>query len=137
MSHQLKLCNVNISVRLQPDLAPVMGVVNLLQQVFTNFILNAQQSMPAGGQLLIVAENVPDEQIWVRIDFTDTGCGISQENLNRIFEPFFTTKTDKGTGLGLFISYQIIHEHKGKIQVKSEVGKGTTFTVFLPAVSEN
>ena len=133
MSHQLKLCNVNVIVRLQPDLAPVMGVDNLLQQVFTNFILNAQQAMPAGGQLSIVAENVPDEQTWVKIDFIDTGCGISQENLNRIFEPFFTTKTEKGTGLGLFVSYQIIHEHKGRIQVKSEVGKGTTFTLILPA----
>lgn len=137
MSYQLQLRNVSVSSKLKSDLVPVIGVVNLLQQVFTNFILNAQQAMPSGGQLSITAENILDyktmKPAWVKIEFSDTGCGISEENLNRIFEPFFTTKTEKGTGLGLSISYQIIQEHKGKVEVKSEVGKGTTFTVFLPA----
>jgi two-component system NtrC family sensor kinase len=137
MEHQLKMCNVNVVVNIQPDLTKVMGGVNLLQQVFTNLILNAQQAMPTGGELTITVQNLLDEKTkvvsMVKIEFTDTGCGIPEENLTRIFEPFFTTKTEKGTGLGLSISYQIIQDHKGKIEVKSQLGKGSTFTITLPA----
>ncbi len=136
MEHQLKMRNVSIFVNIQPNLVRVMGVVNLLQQVFTNLILNAQQAMPTGGQITLTAKNVLDEQSKlpsaVQIEFSDTGCGIPEENLIRIFEPFFTTKTEKGTGLGLSISYQIIQDHKGKIEVRSQVGKGATFIITLP-----
>ena len=137
IEHQLDIRNVNVVVKIQPDLTKVIGGVNLLQQVFTNLILNAQQAMPTGGELTITAQNLVDEKTkavsMVKIEFTDTGCGISEENLTRIFEPFFTTKTEKGTGLGLSISYQIIQDHKGKIEVKSQLGRGTTFTITLPA----
>lgn len=136
LTHQLKLRNVIVTVKIQPGLNKVMGVVNPLQQVFANLILNAQQAMPDGGELKITAENILDEDTnkssQVKIEFNDTGCGIPEENLSRIFVPFFTTKTEKGTGLGLSISYQIIHDHKGKIEVLSQVGKGTTFTIILP-----
>jgi signal transduction histidine kinase len=88
--------------------------------------------------LSINVQNIIDEKnnnaCTVAVAISDTGCGIAQENLAKIFEPFFTTKEkDKGTGLGLFVTYQIIQEHNGSIEVKSEVGKGTTFTITLPA----
>jgi len=109
----------------------------LLQQVFTNLILNAQQAMPEGGEIKITAENIVDEKnqipAKIRIEFSDTGCGVPQENLQRVFEPFFTTKLkDKGTGLGLSVSYQIIQDHKGAFEVKSQPGKGSTFIITLP-----
>jgi len=78
-------------------------------------------------------EKCSPETNFVEIVFRDTGCGISPENLDKIFEPFFTTKMDwRGTGLGLSVSYEIVQHHKGRIEVKSEVGKGTTFTISLP-----
>jgi len=132
IGHQLKLKNVNVVTDLQPALAQVMGITNQLQQVFTNIILNAQQAMPEGGQLKIAAKNIADAHK-AEIEFTDSGCGISEENLLHIFEPFFTTKQkDKGTGLGLALSYQIIQDHKGVIEIKSQVGKGTTVKIILP-----
>ncbi len=140
VGHQLKLKNIKVIRDLKPNLVSVMGIVNQLQQVFTNLILNAQQAMPDGGELRITAENIIDETSQkpngIKVEFADTGCGISKEDLPRIFEPFFTTKQkEKGTGLGLAVSYQIIQEHKGNITVESEVGKGTVFTITLPAVA--
>jgi len=137
IGHQLKLKNVKVLTDLQPALAQVMGITNQLQQVFTNIILNAQQAMPEEGELKITAQNILDARTKtpavVKIEFTDSGCGISEENLLHIFEPFFTTKQkDKGTGLGLSVSYQIIQEHKGNIEIKSQVGKGTTISIMLP-----
>ncbi len=99
-----------------------------LQQVFLNLIVNASHAMPNGGTLTIDTI-VKDGKL--EIKFTDTGCGILRENLNKLFEPFFTTK-ESGTGLGLSIAYGIIKAHKGDIKVKSEEGKGTTFTIILP-----
>ena len=135
--HQLKLKNVKVVTDFKPDLAQVSGIVNQLQQVFTNLTLNAQQAMPDGGELRITAENLIDGPSQapsrVKIEFADTGCGIPAENLGHIFEPFFTTKAkEKGTGLGLSLSYQIIQDHKGVLEVKSQVGQGTVFTVILP-----
>jgi signal transduction histidine kinase len=83
------------------------------------------------GETLTVSSGIDDEMI--AIQFTDTGIGIPEENLQKIFDPFFTTKEQgKGTGLGLSVSYGIIERHRGKLEVKSEVGNGTTFTVKLP-----
>ncbi len=110
-----------------------------LQQVLLNLCTNAIHAMPAGGTLRVSTE-VGDQDI--RIKISDTGVGIPPENLNRIFTPFFTTKGAigggevKGTGLGLSVSYGIISSHGGKIDVKSEVGKGTTFTIVLPKRKE-
>jgi two-component system NtrC family sensor kinase len=136
IGHQLKLKDIAVSIDIKPDLAKVAGVTNQLQQIFANIILNAQQAMPEGGQLKITAKNISDTHK-VEIEFVDNGCGISEENLTHIFEPFFTTKQkDKGTGLGLSVSYQIIQEHKGNIEVKSQPGKGTTVTISLPAINK-
>jgi CheY-like chemotaxis protein len=108
-----------------------------LQQVFFNIILNAEQAMLAAhnkGNLLIKTEQV--DHI-VRMSFRDDGPGIASENLDKIFDPFFTTKpVGEGDGLGLSLSYGIIKEHRGKIYAESTLGRGATFAVELPIVSE-
>ena len=140
VKHQLEMKNIKTIIDFKPGLAKVMGIVSHLQQVFIDLFLNAQQAMPSGGQLKISAENILDEKsgkpAQVRIEFSDSGCGMSEENLAHLFEPFFTTKQQqKGTGLGLAVSYEIIQEHKGSIKAKSKLGEGTTFSITLPAVA--
>jgi two-component system NtrC family sensor kinase len=103
-----------------------------LNQVFVNILLNAVQSIKKQGEIAINTWS-KDGSIWITV--SDTGCGISKENQSKIFEPFFTTKeVGKGTGLGLSISYEIIQRHKGEISLRSEKGKGTTFTIRIPVV---
>jgi signal transduction histidine kinase len=101
-----------------------------LNQVFMNLLVNAAQAMEGFGRITIDLFE-QDEALVVRI--SDTGKGIAPEHLSRIFEPFFTTKpVGEGTGLGLSLSYSIIHRHQGTLEVESEVGKGTCFTIRLP-----
>ena len=123
----------HISLRrdLTPDLPLVLGNPDELEQVFLNIVLNGVDAMPDGGTLRVVSSTTDDGRIAVSI--SDTGVGIPPENLPRIFEMFFSTK-ENGTGLGLSISHNIIERHNGEIAVQSEVGKGTTFTVYLPAM---
>jgi len=109
-----------------------------LKQVFLNLVLNAIDAMPAGGTLRISTglDQIQDgdgqqPRPAVRVEFSDTGEGMSPEVLSRLFEPFFTTK-ERGSGLGLSISYGIVEAHNGKITVESHVGLGTTFTILLP-----
>ncbi len=115
------------------DAVPDMEIdINQIKQVINNLSLNASDAMPDGGTLTI-RTRFDAEQNAVVIDFSDTGLGISEENIGRIFDPFFTTKqTGKGTGLGLAVTYGIIKRHNGTITVKSSIGEGTTFTVVLP-----
>lgn len=103
-----------------------------IQQVFMNLVLNAIQAMTGGGELNVrIAPHADAGGIQVQI--TDTGMGIAEKNMNKVFDPFFTTKEQgKGTGLGLAVSYGIVHQHGGDIHVTSTVGKGTTITVRLP-----
>jgi signal transduction histidine kinase len=106
-----------------------------LNQVFLNLLVNAGQSIDANGTITI-STGVDDKDAWVSV--ADTGCGIAPENLNRIFDPFFTTKpVGQGTGLGLSVSHSIVRKHGGRIDVESEVGRGTCFTVRLPLVQAN
>jgi signal transduction histidine kinase/DNA-binding response OmpR family regulator len=113
-----------------PRLPPVLGDANQLQQVFLNILLNAYQAMLSGGQLRITSRTVGDE---VQAIFSDSGVGIPSEYLGRIFDPFFTTKEiGQGTGLGLSVSYGIVEQHGGTIDVDSTVGVGSTFVVKLP-----
>ncbi len=139
-SHQLGMKDIHLDVSLQPGLPKVLGNVNLLQQVFTNILINSMQSMPAGGDLKVTTIfNPPVGEFGgaVEIAFTDSGVGIPEENRNKIFEPFFTTKkVGEGTGLGLSVSYGIIRDHGGDIKLDSIVGTGSTFTVVLPIVKE-
>jgi signal transduction histidine kinase len=120
--------------QIQPDLPMVHGNGALLQQVFTNLILNACNAMPQGGSLTVTA--CATDAGRVELQFADTGCGIPQEHLNKIFDPFFATmRAGKGAGLGLSISYSIIQQHRGDIRVESQVGVGTTFIISLPALA--
>ncbi len=101
-----------------------------LHQVFLNLIVNAGQAIEANGTITI-STGTSGSEIWIR--FEDTGCGIPKQHLNRIFEPFFTTKpVGQGTGLGLSVSYSIVRRHGGSIEVESEVGRGSRFTIHLP-----
>ena len=110
------------------DIPMTTGDVDQLKQVFLNIITNAIHSMPDGGGIAIRTFTKGE---YILVSFSDTGHGISSEVRNRIFEPFFSTKKEKGTGLGLSISYRIIQDHGGRIDVESEPGKGSTFTVRL------
>ncbi|MDI6839702.1 MAG: ATP-binding protein [bacterium] len=130
--------NIQILKELNLSIPMIMIDRSQIQQVFTNILVNAGEAMSEGscgkenGKLTIKTTTSPDS-LFVKISFTDTGCGISRENIGKIFDPFFTTKkAGKGTGLGLAVSYGIVQRHNGNIEVVSELGKGTTFTVNLP-----
>ncbi len=132
VEHQALLQNVKITRAFSASLPKVMMDGNQMQQVFTNIILNAAEAIDGEGEVTVATRMAPDCEA-IEIEFADTGCGIPQENLGKIFDPFFTTKeVGRGTGLGLAVSYGIVVRHKGTIDVKSEPGKGTTFTVRLP-----
>jgi two-component system NtrC family sensor kinase len=130
--NQLLLAGVEEVAKVPSDLPQVYGEYKSLQQVFLNLFINAIHAMPEGGNLLIKGR-ISDDREWVSIDVSDTGIGIDPKNIPHIFDPFFTTKeVGKGTGLGLSVSYNLIRKHGGSIEVDSEPGKGTTFTVNLP-----
>ena len=117
------------------DLKKVYASKNQLRQVFLNMISNARDAMPDGGTLSINTMSVGDH---IHIEVSDTGIGIREENLDKIFDAFFTTKDGvRGVGLGLSVCYGFIKEHDGDIQVRSEVGEGTTFTITLPVYKED
>ncbi|MBP8975458.1 MAG: GAF domain-containing protein [Bacteroidetes bacterium] len=130
VEHEYKLDRIEFELDLQGDLPLIPGNSNYLQQVFLNLAINARDAMPQGGKVIIQTSS---DYFHVFVSFSDTGAGISQENLDKIFQPFFTTKEEgKGTGLGLAICRKIVNQHEGEISVESEVGKGTTFTIKLP-----
>ena len=144
---EAKKKNVNIETEVQGDISNVMMDPDQIQQVFLNLIINAVQAMPDGGNLKIniTETDLNCEEIGVRIkelllgdrvviiSFKDTGTGIDEGYMDSIFDPFFTKKS-KGTGLGLAISQRIVQEHGGEITVKSELNKGSTFTIYLPVM---
>jgi signal transduction histidine kinase len=141
VEHQIRKQHVTVVKDIQDNLPSVIGDSDQLQQVFLNLILNAIQSMPDGGTLRVFAlstytskKGLADgrQQDYVAVSIADTGKGMESEVIQNIFNPFFTTK-DKGTGLGLTISQGIVQDHEGWIDVESEVGKGSTFKVYLPA----
>ncbi len=127
--------NIKIELNLAQNIPAIFGKSTYLQLVFMNLLINARDAMPQGGLICISSELVNN---FVVIKFSDNGKGISVENLEKVFLPFFTTKTkDQGTGLGLSISRRIINQHKGNIQVYSEIDKGTTFIITLPTRKNN
>jgi len=102
-----------------------------LNQVFMNLLVNAAHAITAERGTITIRTGCEGSDVWVEV--ADNGCGITKENLSRIFDPFFTTKpVGKGTGLGLSLSYGIVKKHAGRIEVKSEIGMGTTFRVTVP-----
>jgi two-component system, NtrC family, sensor kinase len=131
VTHPLRTARVSVIKSLAEDLPPILGATNRLQQVFLNLFLNARDAMPNGGMLEVRTSASNGS---VEVEVTDTGIGITSEHLHRIFDPFFTTKSsERGTGLGLAVSYGIIKEHAGHVQVRSTPGKGTSFRVEFPA----
>ncbi|HUI55726.1 MAG TPA: ATP-binding protein [Bryobacteraceae bacterium] len=140
--------DISLKTELDPELAKVKADGGQIEQVLMNLAVNARDAMPDGGTLLIATRNVrPDAATAMRparvseglvsLRVTDTGQGMDQETQKRIFEPFFTTKAvGKGTGLGLATSYGIVEQCGGTIAVESEVGRGTTITILLPATVE-
>ncbi|MDZ7262766.1 MAG: response regulator, partial [candidate division KSB1 bacterium] len=145
--------NIELTLDQAGDLWPVKADLHQFEQVIINLAVNARDAMPDGGKLTIRTANVGEEESrslghpelvpgeYVSIEVKDTGCGIPKEIQEKIFEPFFTTKgarsgsAVKGTGLGLSVSYSIIRNHDGSIEVESEVGVGTTFTIKLPVIT--
>jgi signal transduction histidine kinase len=133
MKKPLGADNVRVLASLDRALPPLLGDPNTLHQVLMNLLTNAREAMPEGGEIRI--ETAPsDRPGWIRLHVADTGPGIPAEELSKIFDPFYTTKRT-GTGLGLSVTYGIIQEHGGTIDVKSRPGAGTTFTLDFPVTA--
>lgn len=139
--------DVELVTNLQEKLRPIRADAGQLEQVIVNLAMNARDAMPTGGRFTIATKNVTlhrrekrsQEEVppgeYIHLSISDTGSGIDAKTLRHIFDPFFTTKEiGKGTGLGLATVYGIVRQSGGEIQVRSEVGAGATFTIFLPAV---
>jgi two-component system, NtrC family, sensor kinase len=134
LEHQFKTTKIEVRSDLTPGISSIQGNPGRLQQVFLNLFLNAKDAMPGGGTLNVATSN--GDVVSVRV--SDTGSGIAPEHIQRIYDPFFTTKTvpkegqNRGTGLGLSVTYGIIQEHAGKIRVESDPESGTTFALDFP-----
>lgn len=127
-NRQLQDTKITVDLNIPETLPPVIGASNGLRQVCLNVLLNALEAMPDGGTLRIAGESTDDS---VCLTFTDTGVGIASQDILRVFDPFFTTKRH-GTGLGLTVSYRIIQEHGGNLDLVSQPGAGTTVRLILP-----
>ncbi|MGD8534736.1 MAG: ATP-binding protein, partial [Candidatus Aminicenantes bacterium] len=143
VGHQISLENIKLEKKLDAHLPLILADFDKIQQVLINIIMNAIQAMPDGGHLTIATSLAKGMRIGglikdtVRIDISDTGVGISKENLSKLFTPFFTTKEKgKGVGLGLPVVHGIIEQHKGKIEVNSQPNVGTTFSIYLEVMDE-
>jgi two-component system, NtrC family, sensor kinase len=134
LEHQFKTAKIQVHSELTNGISPMKGNAGRLQQVFLNLFLNAKDAMPSGGKLSVATSNGD----FVSVRVSDTGSGIAPEHIQRIYDPFFTTKAavkegqNRGTGLGLSVTYGIIQEHAGKIRVESNPGAGTTFALDFP-----
>jgi signal transduction histidine kinase len=127
-TQEVRKTAVQVDKKLDPSIGKRSLDAGMLKQAFLNLILNAIQAMPGGGVLTVESRLLGDA---LEVKIADTGIGISEENRKKLFSPFFTTKKN-GTGLGLAITYRIIENHRGRIDVVSEPGRGTTFTVRIP-----
>jgi PAS domain S-box-containing protein len=142
--HQIVKGQIGVKTDFELDLPRIPGDANQLEQALLNIVINAWHAMPDGGRLIVGTRAVPASdrhrrvgrpaQAGVEVLIEDTGTGIPPEHIQNIFDPFFSTKgVGKGTGLGLAITRRIIEDHQGSIEVESLVGRGTTFTIWLPA----
>jgi signal transduction histidine kinase len=130
IEHQMEKAGIRVQLDLETQVPSVKGNSGKLQQVFLNLFLNARDAMGGGGTLTVRTRSQGDS---LAVDVIDTGHGIQPENLHRIFDPFFTTKAGrKGTGLGLSVTYGIVREHSGTIEVESQPGEGTRFHLEFP-----
>jgi signal transduction histidine kinase len=129
--YHLRNKRVSVEQEFEPDIPMVHADRQQLRQLFLNLFTNASDAMPQGGTLTIRANSHLPNQVVIEI--IDTGVGIALENLSKVTEPFFTTKPEgKGTGLGLSICRRIVQEHNGSLNIRSEVGRGTTVSIALP-----
>lgn len=130
LQNHLRKHKINVHEELCQEVAQIWGSGNQLQQVFVNLINNAMDAMPDGGNLYLRTKIIAES---VQVEIEDDGSGIPTEQLDKIFDPFYTTKgKGVGTGLGLAISYGLVEEHKGKIEVVSQGGEGTRFSLIFP-----
>ncbi|MFH0812465.1 MAG: ATP-binding protein [Pseudomonadota bacterium] len=137
LENQALFHNIKNIKNLDPSLPFVQGNPNQLKQVFMNIMVNGAEAMSGKGGSLTITTGPNSDESSIFIAFQDTGTGIPAEIQSKIFDPFFTTKeVGKGTGLGLSTCYGIIQSHHGNIEVESEVGKGSTFTIILPIAKE-
>ena len=135
VENQALFLNIEIIKNFQEDLPMIVIDPSQIERVIMNMIINAAEAMDGNGKLTLATRHCPTPHC-IELQFSDTGQGISEGNIEKIFDPFFTTKdVGHGTGLGLAISYGVVKAHKGIISVESEVGKGTTFFVKLPIKS--
>jgi two-component system NtrC family sensor kinase len=141
LDHTLRLLDyrfqqehITVIRRYAPDLPPVLGVRQELEQVLLNLLVNAWHAMAGGGTLTLTTERRDAQTV---IAIADTGCGTPEEHMNRLFEPFFTTKAaEQGTGLGLAVVHQLVTGHGGHIDIASRVDQGTTVTLTFPLAQE-
>ena len=133
ISHELEMKELQLKINIAPNLPKVKCDFKQIQQVLLNLMYNASEAMPNGGTLTITANRANGAKALLEVAISDTGCGISEKDMENIFEPFFTTKKEgKGVGLGLSVVYGIVAKHNGTITVESEPEKGSTFKVRLP-----
>ena len=134
IGHKLELQGIELTKSFSPELPRIVCDADQIQQALLAVLLNAVEAMPEGGGLHVsTSVTRPEGEVWTEVRIRDTGVGIPEEAIPQLFEPFFTTKQDKkGVGLGLAVVYGILKRHQGKIEVQSEVGKGTTFVLSLP-----
>jgi signal transduction histidine kinase len=125
---------VSVEKTLEPELPRIQADSSQLEQVLVNLYLNAIDAMPEGGKLIVESRMVQTDSTapMVEITVADTGFGIAETDLAKIFQPFFTAKKRRGMGLGLPICQRIVKNHGGRIEVKSQLGIGTTFMIYLP-----
>jgi two-component system cell cycle sensor histidine kinase/response regulator CckA len=149
MFHRLIGEDIELETSLDPLIAPVKADRGQIEQVIVNIVVNARDAMARGGRLSIRTENAVLDESYCRdhpevlpgqysmIVIRDNGCGMDEETRRRIFEPFFTTKAvDKGTGLGMSTVYGVVKQSGGDVRVDSEIGRGTTVTIYLPWATE-
>ncbi|MGC8829548.1 MAG: PAS domain-containing hybrid sensor histidine kinase/response regulator [Verrucomicrobiia bacterium] len=142
--------HITLECLIKPDIPTILADIGMMEQMIMNLVVNARDAMPKGGRLTISTSSkfIPAQQLpkrqdlkqgeYIIISVKDTGCGIKPEDLPKIFEPFFTTKGQgKGTGLGLAMVQNIVYQHKGWIEVQSQLNVGTEFTIYLPAVQHS
>jgi two-component system NtrC family sensor kinase len=138
ISFRLQNQGIVVETHYDPNMQAMLVDPDQLEQVFLNIIINAACAMEQEGNLTVTTAWLDDgEMPTVRISFADTGIGIPPENIPRLFEPYFTTRPPgQGTGLGLYVCQKVVERHGGRIEVESQVGKGSTFHVYLPVKTE-
>jgi signal transduction histidine kinase len=135
LENEFRLQHIQVEKNLSTATEKIWLDSNQVEQVFVNILINAIHATPEQGKIIIKSKMIP-ERNFVRVKISDTGCGIPPEHLPKIFEPFFSTK-EKGTGLGLAVSYGILKNHRGNIKVSSQPGKGACFTIDFPLANES